>query len=77
MVRAERRPGAGRCGYNAVHATDEATCNKIANLTDKLSLVPATTMRGLRTKAVLAAKNADADFAWAVIDDLNTVPGVS
>ena len=56
MVRAERRPGAGRCGYNAVHAVDEATCNEIANLTDKLSLVPATTMRGLRMNAALAAK---------------------
>ena len=50
---------------------------KFANLTDKLSLVPATTMRGLRMKAALAAKNADADLAWSVIDDLNGVPGVS
>jgi len=29
---------------------------KFANLTDKLSLVPATTTRGLRMKAALAAK---------------------
>jgi hypothetical protein len=27
--------------------------------------------------AALAAKNADADLAWSVIDDLNAVPGVS
>ena len=50
---------------------------KFANLTDKLSLVPATTMRGLRMKAALAAKNADTDLAWSVIDDLNAVRGVS
>ena len=44
------------CGYNAVHAVEEATWNEIANLIDKLSLVPATTIRGLRMNAALAAK---------------------
>ena len=66
-----------QCGYNAAHTAGEAACNEIANLTDKLSLLPATTMRGLRMKAALAAKNADADLVWSVIDDLNAVPGVS
>ena len=70
-------PAQARCGYNAVHAAEEAACNEIANLTDNLSLVPATTRRSLRMKAALAAKCADADLAWSVLDDLNAVPGVS
>jgi hypothetical protein len=74
IVRAERRPGAGAVRYDAVHAAEEAACNEFASLIDKVSLVPATKMRGLRKKAALAAKNNDADLAWSVIDDLNAVP---
>jgi hypothetical protein len=67
-------PVQARCGYNAVHAAEEAACNEFASLIDKVSLVPATKMRGLLKKAALAAKNNDADLAWSVIDDLNAVP---
>ena len=70
-------PVQARCGYNAAHAAEEAACNEFASLIDKVSLVPATTMRSLRMKAALAAKNNDADLAWPVIDDLNAVLGVS
>ncbi len=66
-----------RCGYDAAHAAEGAVCGEISNLIDKLASTPASTSRGLRTKAALAEKFGDADLAWSVVDDLNGVPGVS
>ena len=66
-----------RCGYDAVHAAEGLVCDEIAGLINRLSLMPASTTRGLRTKAALAEKFGDADLAWSVIDDLNGVPGAS